>query len=90
MIEHTRIEAAYLPPDHLRAGGSIGPIPQRTFYVLLAAFLAGSLPLSGLAGLHGWGVVGALLLASLPLLLVLPFALPVFDPPAEHGLLRST
>src|SRR6266704_1329410 len=75
----------YLVPTHLGEGQSIGPIPVRTFYVLLATGLLLGAPVATL-GRRELGDVG-LWLGLLPIVLAAPFALPWLDPPAEHGAL---
>src|SRR2546425_13266129 len=76
----------YLVPSHLREPQSIGPIPVRSFYVVLASALLLGAPVATL-GRREFGDVG-LWLGLLPVLLATPFALPWLDPPAEHGALR--
>src|SRR5437660_11101686 len=76
----------YLVPTHLGEGQSIGPIPVRTFYVVLASALLLGAPVATL-GRRELGDVG-LWLGLLPIALATPFALPWLDPPAEHGALR--
>ena len=76
----------YLVPTHLREPQSIGPIPVRTFYVVLASMLLLGAPAATL-GRRELGDAG-LWLGLLPPLLMLPFALPWLDPPAEHGAVR--
>src|SRR2546429_9916889 len=76
----------YLVPTHLGEGQSIGPIPVRTFYVVLASALLLGAPVATL-GRRELGDVG-LWLGLLPIALATPFALPWLDPPAEHGRLR--
>ena len=76
----------YLVPTHLREPQSIGPIPVRTFYVVLASGLLLGAPVATL-GRRELGDVG-LWLGLLPIVLATPFALPWLDPPAEHGALR--
>src|SRR5919205_2861539 len=76
----------YLVPTHLREPQSIGPIPVRTFYVLLGAGLQLGAPVAT-AGRNALGDVG-LWLGLLPIALATPFALPWLDPPAEHGAVR--
>src|SRR4030081_332465 len=76
----------YLVPTHLGEGQSIGPIPVRTFYVVLASALLIGAPVATL-GRRELGDVG-LWLGLLPVLLAAPFALPWLDPPAEHGAVR--
>lgn len=74
-------DAPYLVPTHLGEGQSIGPIPVRTFFVvLLAGFLLGAPAV--VVGLSVWGGWWLGLLAMLP---AVPFALPWLRPPAEHG-----
>src|SRR5919205_3216188 len=76
----------YLVPTHLREHQAIGPIPVRTFYVLLGAGLLLGAPVATM-GRRELGDSG-LWLGLLPLVLAAPFALPWLDPPAEHGTLR--
>jgi hypothetical protein len=66
-----------------RAGQSIGPIPVRTFYVVLATALLIGAPVATL-GRRELGEAG-LWLGLLPIILAVPLALPWLDPPAEHG-----
>jgi hypothetical protein len=80
------IDPPYLVPTHLQHAQSIGPIPVRTFFVLLATGLLLAAPAATL-GRRELGDVG-LWLGLLPLLLVVPFALPWLEPPAEHGAQR--
>jgi hypothetical protein len=77
----------YLVPTHLREPQSIGPIPVRTFYVLLGVGLLVGAPVAT-AGRNALGDVG-LWLGLVPLVLGTPFALPWLDPPAEHGLIHA-
>ena len=79
------VDPPYLVPTHLGEGQSIGPIPVRTFYVVLAVGLLIGAPLATL-GRREFGDVG-LWLGLVPVLLATPFALPWLDPPAEHGAL---
>jgi hypothetical protein len=85
-LEDAAADPPYLVPTHLREPQSIGPIPVRTFYVLLGAGLLLGAPVAVL-GRRELGD-GGLWLGLVPLLLVVPFALPWLDPPAEHGTLR--
>jgi hypothetical protein len=80
-------DAPYLVPTHLGEGQSIGPIPVRTFYVVLASGLLLGAPLATI-GRRELGDVG-LWLGLLPIILATPFALPWLDPPAEHGLSQA-
>src|SRR6266851_692320 len=80
------VDPPYLVPTHLREAQSIGPIPVRTFYVVLATALLIGAPVATLAR-RELGDVG-LWLGLLPIVLATPFALPWLDPPAEHGALR--
>src|SRR6266581_1539878 len=80
------VDPPYLVPTHLREPQSIGPIPVRTFYVVLATALLIGAPVATLAR-REFGDVG-LWLGLLPIVLATPFALPWLDPPAEHGALR--
>jgi hypothetical protein len=86
MLEDETADPPYLVPSHLGEGQSIGPIPVRTFYVVLASALLLGAPVATL-GRREFGDVG-LWLGLLPVLLATPFALPWLDPPAEHGALR--
>src|SRR5438445_10127238 len=79
-------DAPYLVPTHLREPQSIGPIPVRTFYVLLVSGLLLGAPVATMAR-RELGDAG-LWLALLPIVLAAPFALPWLDPPAEHGAAR--
>ena len=79
------VDAPYLVPTHLGEGQSIGPIPVRTFYVVLASGLLLGAPLATI-GRRELGDIG-LWLGLLPIVLATPFALPWLDPPAEHGAL---
>ena len=79
------VDPPYLVPTHLGEGQSIGPIPVRTFYVVLAVGLLIGAPMATLAR-RELGDVG-LWLGLVPVLLATPFALPWLDPPAEHGAL---
>src|SRR5919202_2869595 len=79
-------DAPSLVPIHLREPQSIGPIPVRTFYVLLGRGLLVGAPLAT-AGRNALGDVG-LWLGLVPLLLGIPFALRWLAPPAEHGALQ--
>lgn len=78
------VDPPYLVPGHLREGQSIGPIPVRSFFVLLVTGLLLGLPLAMTAA-DAFGDIGYLALLA-PLVLAAPFALPWLDPPAEHGL----
>src|SRR5712692_2669052 len=80
------VDQPYLVPTHLREPQSIGPIPVRTFYVVLTTGLLVGAPIAMLAR-REFGDVG-LWLALVPIALATPFALPWLDPPAEHGALR--
>ena len=80
------VDPPYLVPTHLGEGQSIGPIPVRTFYVVLASALLLGAPVATL-GRRELGDIG-LWLGLLPIALTTPFALPWLDPPAEHGALR--
>jgi hypothetical protein len=79
-------DAPYLVPTHLGEGQSIGPIPVRTFYVVLATGLLLGAPLAAI-GRREFGELG-LWLGLVPIVLATPFALPWLDPPAEHGFLQ--
>lgn len=76
----------YQVPTHLGEGQSIGPIPVRSFYVVLASVLLLGAPVATL-GRRELGDVG-LWFGLLPIVLAIPFALPWLDPPAEHGAMR--
>lgn len=80
------VDPPYLVPTHLGEGQSIGPIPVRTFYVVLATALLIGAPIATLAR-RELGDAG-LWLGLLPIVLATPFALPWLDPPAEHGALQ--
>src|SRR5262245_56699988 len=80
------IDAPYLVPTHLREHQSIGPIPVRTFYVVLGVGMLLGAPAATWAR-RELGDVG-LWFGLLPIALATPFALPWLDPPAEHGALR--
>jgi hypothetical protein len=88
MLDDTQdpVDPPYLVPTHLDVQQSIGPIPVRTFYVLLVVVLLISAPLAT-AARASWGDQG-LWFGVLPLLLATPFAFPWLRPPAEHGLTR--
>src|SRR5262245_12271670 len=77
------VDRPYLVPTHLREPQSIGPLPVRTFYVVLATGMLLCAPVATF-GRRELGDVG-LWLALVPLLLATPFALTWLDPPAEHG-----
>lgn len=79
-------DAPYLVPEHVAEAQSIGPIPVRTFFVVLGVGLVVGVPLATLARLH-LGDVG-LWFALVPIVLSLPYALPFFRPPPEYGTLR--
>ncbi|MBV9172813.1 MAG: hypothetical protein JOZ81_22315 [Chloroflexi bacterium] len=81
------IDAPYLVPTHLREAQSIGPIPLRTFYVLLAAGLLLGVP-TGTVSRHLLNAEIGYCFALLPVVLSIPFAVPWLDPPAEHGALH--
>jgi hypothetical protein len=81
------IDPLYLVPTHLREPQSIGPIPVRTFYVVLAVGMLAGAPLAVVARNHLGD--GGLWLELLPIALGTPFALPWLDPPAEHGLIQA-
>src|SRR5438876_11340181 len=80
------VDPPYLVPSHLRQAQSIGPIPVRTSYVVLAVGLLIGAPMATVAR-RELGDAG-LWLALVPVLLATPFALPWLDPPAEHGALK--
>jgi hypothetical protein len=80
------VDPPYLVPTHLREPQSIGPIPVRTFYVLLGAAMLLGAPVATLARKELGD--GGLWFGLLPVVLVAPFALPWLDPPAEHGLAK--
>ena len=50
------VDPPYLVPTHLGEGQSIGPIPVRTFYVILVVGLLVSAPLATAARAK-WGVL---------------------------------
>lgn len=77
------VDPPYLVPTHLREPQSIGPVPVRTFYVLLGAAMLLGAP-AATFGRRELGDSG-LWLGLLPIALMVPFALPWLDPPAEHG-----
>src|SRR5216683_263589 len=79
------VDPPYLVPTHLREAQSIGPIPVRTFFVVLVSGLLLGAPVAAIA-YEALGDVG-LLLGLLPIVLAAPFAVPWLDPPAEHGAL---
>lgn len=79
------VEALYAVPTHLSTSGSIGPIPQRAFYVYGMAIILGGLP--ALLGYKRWGWPGALL-GLIPLILSIPWGLWFLEPPPEHGMGR--
>lgn len=85
MLEAEEIEKAYTVPGHLAVGETIGPIPGRLFYAGLIAVVFA--PLLGVAGYTEWRWPGAALLASLVVVVVLPFSLWFLRPPFEHGAL---
>lgn len=90
-------EPLYKVPTHLKARASFGVIPERTFYVGLAAIALALIP-SYLAYQHvayGFaspqeameaGGASALLVGLIPIAILAPFALFLVDPPIEHGL----
>jgi hypothetical protein len=88
MLDDTQdpVDPPYLVPTHLAEHQSIGPIPVRTFYVLLGVGLLLSAPLATAARAR-LGDTG-LWLGVAPFLLAAPFAVPWLNPPAEHGLTR--
>ena len=49
-LDDETVDPPYLVPTHLGEGQSIGPIPVRTFYVVLATALLIGAPPSGDAG----------------------------------------
>jgi hypothetical protein len=83
-----RGDPPYLVPTHLSEAQSVGPIPVRTFYVVLLVGLLVAAPFATVVR-QLWGDV-ALWLALLPLMLASPLAMPWLRPPAEHGLVRLT
>jgi hypothetical protein len=85
MPEVEESEELYAPPTHLTTSGSVGAIPERTFWVMFAAIVAGGIPATW--GYQRFGKIG-LLLWLIPVLLAIPFALPFLSPPFEHGLFR--
>ena len=83
MAEQDDIEPLYSVPTHLKSHGTIGPFPDRTFYVALGAFvLAGGVAYGGYLRWGWWGC----LLGLIPIFIALPFAAWFMDPPPEHGL----
>jgi hypothetical protein len=76
----------YLVPTHLREPQSIGPLPVRSFYVVLVAGLLFGAPVATV-GRNELGDVG-LWLGLVPIALATPFALTWLDPPAEHGFVK--
>lgn len=91
-------EPLYQVPTHLKARASYGIIPERTFYIGLAAIVLALAPSyftfrrmsDGFAApgdvlVSSGGV--ALLVGLIPILLLAPFAIALIDPPPEHGLM---
>lgn len=76
-------DAPYLVPSHITEGQSIGPIPVRTFFVLMATGLLIGAP-AAVLGQSLFGSAG-LWLGLIALPVGLPFAFPWLHPPAEHG-----
>jgi hypothetical protein len=85
MLEAEEIEKTYTVPSHLATGETIGPLPGRLFYSALIAIVFA--PLLGLVGYTEWRWPGAIILAALVVLVVLPFSLWWLRPPFEHGAL---
>jgi hypothetical protein len=96
MTDDLEVEPAYGVASHLDQGGTIGFIPTRTFYLVLAGLVLGSLPAyitfsvfqvkdSHQPILH---VVLAAMVLLIPVLILSPFAMWWLDPPAEHGMMR--
>jgi len=85
-LDESAADKPYLTTTHLREAQSIGPIPVRTFFVVLGSTLILGVPVATL-GRHAIGD-GGLWLGLVPVLLATPLGLPFFDPPAEHGLLK--
>jgi hypothetical protein len=79
------VESQYAVPSHLKASGSIGWIPDRAFYVGLAALTLAALP--AYLGYQRWGIAGVGL-GLIPIMLTMPFGAWWLDPPAEHGLVH--
>lgn len=91
-------EALYAPPTHLKATGSIGIIPERTFGVLVAAAVVMG-PLAAFVGYRAWPWPGMVLfgwhagrwpgiaLFIVPIIFAIPFMLTI-DPPPEYGIGR--
>lgn len=99
MDTSTDAEKLYGVPSHLNTSGAIGWIPERTFYISVAAFVLGTLPAYMTyhslqppvhAGLQTTltSLGAALVVGLVPALLLSPFAVWFFDPPVEHGLMR--
>ena len=92
-------EAFYVVPSHLDSGGSIGPVPERTFWVMLGAtpfalliamgmYVAfGATPMQ-VQGARFW-IPFISLVGLIAYLISLPFAIPWLTVPFEHGLLHS-
>lgn len=80
------VDPPYLVPSHLREAQSIGPIPVRTFFVVLGVGMLLGTP-AATVGRELLGDVG-LWFGLLPIVLAVPFAMPWLDPPAEHGAQR--
>jgi hypothetical protein len=82
-VQPEDVDPPYLVPSHLKEHQSIGPIPVRLFFVVLGAGMLLGVP-AATAGHQVLGDVGYWLFV-VPLVLAIPFALPWFEPPAEHG-----
>src|SRR5262245_30792573 len=76
------VDPPYFVPTHLREPQSIGPLPVRTFYVLLGTGMLLCAPVATL-GRRELGDVG-LWFGLVPFLLTIPFAVTWLDPPPEH------
>jgi hypothetical protein len=85
VAEAEETEALYAPPTHLSTSGSIGLIPDRTFYVMLSAFMLALVP--AFVGFKVWGLWG-ITVGLIPITLSTPFALWFLSPPFEHGLVQ--
>lgn len=96
MMEEFDAEPSYGVASHLHTSGSIGFIPERTFYVGVAAFVLGVLPgfimfaylqahQQNAVILH---VIIAFLVGLIPAIILSPFAMWFLDPPVEHGMMR--
>jgi len=77
----------YLVPTHLRESQTIGPLPVRSFYVVLLSGLMIGAPLAVLMRNVLDDAVGYWFML-LPVIIFSPFALWFLNPPAEYGLWR--